>query len=559
MKQEALQKLKEFLIDGEFINLKGIAEVEEEAKKSGRTFEDVLYEKDYLSSSHLGQLIAEANMWKFIKLGSTEIDENILRMIPQKVAKKQLVLAFGEDESGIKVAINNPENHSLLSLLKKRLGKEIIPYYAAADDIKNELTRYKSNIKEEFEAIISAEAERATKKESKESATVQIVNMLIDRGYDSDASDIHIEPFEAFTLIRFRVDGVMKDVIKVPRSIHDLIISRIKVMSHLRTDEHQKPQDGKIVYQLNGEKVDIRISIVPTTKGENAVLRLLSEKSKQYTLEEIGLAFKDFEKLSRSIKKPWGLILVTGPTGSGKTTTLYAILKILNMREVNIATIEDPVEYNIDGITQIQVNSKTDLTFASGLRSIVRQDPDTIMVGEIRDKDTADIAVNSAMTGHLVLSTLHTNDAATTLPRLLDMEVEQFLVSSTVNLVIAQRLLRKICSHCIQSYETDLSDLSGKIPVSILERLGRNQENVTLYKGTGCQVCNHTGYAGRTGVFELLEVDDDIRSLIMSNTDADTIKERAVQKGMTTMLDDAINKVLNGVTTIEEMLRVVRS
>lgn len=558
MKPEIEKKLEEFLIQGDFINQTQFDNAKDEALKSKITLADVLIENNYIADEHLGQLIAEINNWKYIHLEEEEIDDIVLRLVPQKVAHKQLVIAFAELEEGVKVAMNNPEDHTLLNLLKKKLRKNIIPYYATVEDIEKQLNLYKSNIKQEFETIIAAEAEKATKGKTKESSTVQIVNMLLDRGYESNASDIHIEPYEDTTLIRFRVDGVLKDIIKMPKSIHNLIISRIKVMSHLRTDEHKVPQDGKLQYELNDEKVDVRVSVVPTTKGENTVLRLLSEKSRQFTLSELGLADKDFEKLDRSIKKPWGMIMVTGPTGSGKTTSLYSILKILNKRGVNIATIEDPVEYNIDGVTQIQVNSKTKLSFAAGLKSIVRQDPDIIMVGEIRDTETADIAVNSAMTGHLVLSTLHTNDAATTIPRLLDMGVEPFLIASTLNVAIGQRLVRKICTKCIQSYQTDLEELSQKIPVSILEELARGQDEITLYKGAGCKVCNHTGFHGRAGIFEIMEIDDEIRAMIMKNANADTIKAQAVKNGMSTMFDDARDKVLQGVTTIEEMLRVVR-
>jgi type IV pilus assembly protein PilB len=389
-------------------------------------------------------------------------------------------------------------------------------------------------------------------------AILKIVDLLFWEGYKKGASDIHIEPQLNIVSIRFRIDGVMHDIVSLPKAIHTLLVTRLKVLSKLRTDEHQAPQDGKIQFKFEDENADIRVSILPTTKGENIVLRLLSETSGSYSLEELGLAERDYNILRENIKKPWGLILATGPTGSGKTTSLYAILKILNRREVHIATIEDPVEYNMDNLTQVQVNPKAKLTFASGLRSIVRQDPNIIMVGEIRDEETASIAVNSAMTGHLVLSTLHTNDAATTLPRLSDMKIQPFLVSSTVNIAIAQRLLRKICQKCIYSYEVTPAELQKTVNQSVVEQLSQGKPKILLYKGKGCPVCHNSGYSGRIGVFEVLEMSNDIRELILKNADSDQIKTKAIEAGMTTMFEDALAKVRRGVTTVEEMLRVIK-
>lgn len=320
------------------------------------------------------------------------------------------------------------------------------------------------------------------------------------------------------------------------------------------------------------EKLDIRVSIVPITDGEKVVMRLLSERSRQFGLESLGLLGEDLKKVQEAVEKPYGMILAVGPTGCGKTTTLYSILKILNQRDVNISTIEDPVEYDIEGVNQIQVNPKTNLTFAKGLRSIVRQDPDIILVGEIRDEETADIAINSAMTGHLVLSTLHTNDAATTLPRLLDMKIEPFLVASTINIIIAQRLVRKICTKCMVSKEVKPDGLVGTkanaldgveglalIPRELIKKHFGDKETIRVYHGKGCKVCQGTGYSGRVGIFEVLMMDDDIRQAVVARKDSDTIQALAIQKGMTTMLDDGLQKVARGITTIEEVLRVVKT
>jgi len=413
-------------------------------------------------------------------------------------------------------------------------------------------------IEEEFEKLILAHTKEAAFGKAKDSAIVKLVDLLLAHGYRKKASDVHLDPTRGDTQVRFRVDGVLHDIVIIPRDIHELVVTRIKVMARLRTDEHQSPQDGKIAFKIGEDLADIRVSIVPTTKGENVVMRLLSEKSRQLGLDELGLSEKDLKKLSEHIKKPWGMILVTGPTGSGKTTSLYAVLKILNTREVNIATIEEPVEYNIDGITQIQVNPKTQLSFATGLRSIVRQDPDIIMVGEIRDEETGSIAVNAAMTGHLVLSTLHTNDAPTALPRLLEMDVEPFLIASTVNIIVAQRLVRRICESCITSEEASVDQLKAYFPVATLEAFFRGKKKVLLYKGTGCSACDKTGFSGRVGVYEILEVTDSIRDLIMKHADSDTIRDLALKEGMTTMFQDGLEKILNKMTTLEEILRVIK-
>lgn len=330
------------------------------------------------------------------------------------------------------------------------------------------------------------------------------------------------------------------------------------MLSKLRTDEHQKAQDGKLVTKIEEDNLDLRVSIVPITNGEKVVMRLLSEKSRQFSLEDLGFSETDLVKVTTAYKKPHGMILSTGPTGSGKTTSLYAILKLLNKREVNIATIEDPVEYDMDGINQIQVNEKTELTFAKGLRSIVRQDPDIILVGEIRDEETAGIAINSAMTGHLVLSTLHTNDAATSIPRLTDMNIEPFLISSTVNIIIAQRLVRKICQNCRVSYESPVKDLTKNLSDASVAKHFKGEEKARLYKGQGCPTCQHTGYTGRIGVFEILEITDEIRKAIVDKKPANIIHDLAIKSGMTTMLDDGLEKTKKGLTTIEEVVRVTK-
>jgi type II secretory ATPase GspE/PulE/Tfp pilus assembly ATPase PilB-like protein len=389
-------------------------------------------------------------------------------------------------------------------------------------------------------------------------SVIRLVDKIVERGYLARASDIHVDPAEDKIEVRLRIDGALHNTFVLPKDLQDEVISRIKVLSGLRTDEHQAAQDGRFRFQLKETRInfDIRVSIAPTFYGENAVLRLLAERGEEYTLETLGFSARDLEAVKRAIKKPYGMILATGPTGSGKTTTLYTILKTLNIEEISIITIEDPIEYSIKGIDQIQVNPQTGLTFASGLRSILRQDPNIVMVGEIRDEETAGIAVNAALTGHLLLSTLHTNDAATTLPRLIDMKVEPFLIASTVNIAIGQRLVRKICQDCKTEKKLSLAELQGLATVIPEEILDKNKNGI-FYYGKGCKNCNNTGYRGRLGIYEVLEVTDALREAIMKRLNANEIREIAQNEGMTPMLEDGFNKALKGITTIEEILRVI--
>ena len=385
---------------------------------------------------------------------------------------------------------------------------------------------------------------------------ISLVDCLIEEAQNSRASDIHIDPSNTGVKVRLRVDGVLQESYIFPKEIHAEVISRIKVISGLRTDEHQATQDGRfrLVFPGTEEYVDIRVSIVPTYHGENVVMRLLSDKAENYTLDMLGFSESDRAKIIKAIKKPNGMILATGPTGSGKTTTLYTLIKMLNKPEVSIVTLEDPIEYAVGDIEQIQVNHRTGLTFANGLRSILRQDPDIIMVGEIRDPETAAIAVNTALTGHLLLSTLHTNDAATTLPRLMEMQVEPYLVSSTVNICIGQRLVRQICEKCKEEVPVseNLQASLSALPLAVPFEVGQK-----IYKGKGCSECNKSGYRGRVCINEVLVADTEVREAILHKASSADIKKIAVKNGMTTMLDDGFEKVRRGLTTIEEVLRVV--
>ncbi len=384
---------------------------------------------------------------------------------------------------------------------------------------------------------------------------IKLTHHIIEEAHNARASDIHIDPEEEQVRVRFRIDGMLREVHKFSKNLHPEIISRIKILAGLRTDEHQAAQDGRFrAIIANSQPVDIRVSIAPTYYGENAVLRLLAERAEKFTLETSGFSEENRQKILTALKKPYGIILSTGPTGSGKTTTLYAFIKHLNAKEVSIVTIEDPIEYAINGIEQIQVNSRTDLNFANGLRSILRQDPNIIMVGEIRDAETAGIAVNTALTGHLVLSTLHTNDAATTLPRLLDLKIESYLIASTVNIAISQRLVRKICAFCKTARTikpSELKSLANAIPQKLLNR------SRVFYFGKGCSHCNFSGFFGRLGIHEVLMPDNAVREAVLKKASAGEIKQIAVERGMTTIIQDGFLKAQSGLTTIEEILRTL--
>lgn len=381
---------------------------------------------------------------------------------------------------------------------------------------------------------------------------IKLVENIIEQAGSCRASDIHIDPQNQNLRVRFRVDGVMQEFHAIPKNFHQEIISRVKILAGMRTDEHQAAQDGRFrMLLLDGHSVDVRVSITPTYHGENAVLRLLSDKAEDFSLQALGFSPGNCEKIQAAIKKPYGMILATGPTGTGKTTTLYTLLKELNTPEVSIVTIEDPIEYAMDGIEQIQVNPRTSLTFANGLRSILRQDPNIIMVGEIRDNETAGLAVNTALTGHLVLSTLHTSDAATTLPRLLDMKIESYLIASTVNAAIGQRLLRKVCPACKEQFKITAAQAKSLIKIFPLIKIEDN-----FYKGVGCETCGQSGYSGRIGAHEVLTPGPEIREAVLRKKPAGDIRKLAISLGMVTMLEDALTKAQSGLTTLEEVLRM---
>ena len=552
------EQLRKLVLSVKLLDEKRLGEIVEYAKNSDIRLADGLIEKDVITDENLGILIADFLKIPFIVLSKISITDDVFRVIPERIARKYKVIPFARDQNGVKLAMMDPGNKLIQEMVTRKTGQKAIPYLATERDIYGKLWIYRKDLQKTFDTLIAEQVKTAGKSKSVEAPIEVIVDLIIKYAYQDMASDVHIEPEEKNTLIRFRVDGILHDVLFLPKEIHDQIITRIKVLSSLRTDEHQTPQDGKMKLLLEEEELDIRVSILPIVYGEKVVLRLLASHFRQFSLVDLGMTEKDLQKITNSFKKSFGMILSTGPTGSGKTTSIYSILKIVNTREKNITTIEDPVEYRIKGVNQIQTNARSELTFASGLRSILRQDPNIIFVGEVRDSETAGIAVNAALTGHLVLSTLHTNDSAGALPRLTDMHVEPFLVSSTINVIVAQRLIRKICDMCKTSTDVTKEQLLLNLSEEIVKKHFGEGEEFRIYKGAGCDVCHKTGFSGRIGIFEVLEISPEIKKLINQKSDSSVILAQAIKDGMDTMLDDGLKKVKKGLTSIEEVLRVTK-
>lgn len=556
-------KLKQLLTEQKLVDEATLAEVSKTAERNKSSIYAALLLKNATFEEKIAEVLAKQYNLPLVNISKAPIPEEVLVVVPERVARTIKIIAFKRDAEGVHLATAEPEKvKDVLELVSKKTGEKVLLYYATEGDIEKAVKGYKRDLQKIIDELIKEEAGRIKPNYLSEAPITKILDTLILAAYEDRASDIHIEPQEKNSLIRFRIDGMLNDLFVMDKGLHDRVITRLKVLSNLRTDEHLSAQDGKLRVELPEENLDIRISVLPIVEGEKAVLRLLSSKTGNYTLTDLGMNERNLKVTNSAFQKSFGMILSTGPTGSGKTTSIYSILKILNQREKNLTTIEDPVEYRINGANQVQVNAKTNLTFANGLRSILRQDPNIIFVGEIRDGETADIAVNAALTGHLVFSTLHTNDAATAIPRLIDMGVEPFLVASTVNVIIAQRLVRKICNSCRISTTITEEELTKKLSAEIVKQhflpIGEKKE-IRIYHGQGCKVCHGTGYLGRVGAFEVIEVTQKIRDLITTKSDSDVIAKAAQEEGTTTILDDGLEKVAKGITTIEEVLRVAKT
>ncbi len=544
-----------------------VLEKARERQRDGKGLGDVLQEMGVIDSVTWARALAQHYGLPFRDKLPQEDVLDLVQLVPINFAKRYLVLPVAREGRAVLVATAEPGQISALDDLRVLLRHPIKAVVAPAPVVLDAINRAydqitagsASELMDDLDTerldleLADLEEPRDLLDADEEAPIIRLVNQLIFQAAKDRASDIHIEPYERDLLVRFRIDGVLYDILSPPKRFQPIIISRIKVMAGLNIAEKRLPQDGRIRIRLAGKDIDIRVSVVPTAHGERVVMRLLDRASTLLQLEELGLTGTKLETVNRLIRQSHGIILVTGPTGSGKTTTLYACLAKINTTEKNIITIEDPIEYQLHGIGQIQVNPKIDLTFANGLRSILRQDPDVIMVGEIRDTETAEIAIQAALTGHLVFSTLHTNDSFGAMTRLLDMGIEPFLVSSSVIAVMAQRLVRRVCPECRIAYRPTREEIEevGITP----QQLGGRE----IYKqGPGCAHCKGKGYRGRTGIHELLVVDDEIRSLVMKNADAASIRRSATAHGMNTLREDGAEKVLAGVTTIEEVLRVTQ-
>lgn len=570
------QQIKKILSKTDIMSESEFDKFAEEAKHSNKDILDYLLEKKIITPLSLYESASQFYNLPFINLRGQNIRKDILFTIPEPIAATHEIIAFNKDDKTIKIATANPEDLEIFEFIKKKTNLQVLVNISTPDAINECLKQYHKNLKAEFDYLSKGKEEadegsEELKKLAEDLPVVRIVDTLLEYSIFQDASDIHIEPEEKKVSVRYRIDGILHNVMTLPKNVQSGIIARIKILANLKVDEHRLPQDGRFKISNEDYKVSFRVSIIPTFDGEKVVMRLLNEKAQILNLEQLGFQRTSLEKIKRNIKKPHGMILVTGPTGSGKTTTLYTILNILNTPEVNISTVEDPIEYRMQHINQSQINPKIGFTFAKGLRALLRQDPDIIMVGEIRDEETAQIAVHAAMTGHLVLSTLHTNDAVTTLPRLGDMGVPSFLIATTTNIIIAQRLVRKICPNCIQSYNLDrvnVEEIKKQMNVpNLLKTLEEEKailsakdglESILFYRGKGCKKCNDTGYKGRIGIYEILEINPEISELILKKASASEIKDKALKQGMLSIIEDGFLKAKNGITTLEEVLRVTK-
>jgi type IV pilus assembly protein PilB len=574
--------LKKILRDTGTFDAKGLATLLTEAKDKDpkMSLETFLLKEKKMPEEMLYRIAAQFYKLPFINLRDVPIRQDILFLIPEPIAVSHFVVAFEKTENELHIATLDPTDLQTFEFIKRKTGLPTKIYLTHPNSLDEALRQYRQSLSAELGALTrapskddegGAEGEEAElSRLAEDIPIIRVVDSIMEHSILEGASDIHIEPAETEVIVRFRVDGVLRPVMTFPKVVASGIVARIKILSNLKLDEHRMPQDGRFKIQNPNYKFSVRVSILPVVDGEKIVMRLLSETARALSLDQLGLQPKSKNLIARNIKKPHGIIMVTGPTGSGKSTTLYSLLGMLNTPKVNISTIEDPVEYRMPGVNQSQVNPRIGFTFAAGLRALMRQDPNVIMVGEIRDQETADIAVQAAMTGHLVLGTLHTNDAATTLPRLVEMGVPPFLIAFTANLIVGQRLVRKICPSCVRSFKLaghTLEQLREQIDLESIwatlqreEVVTKNQkiEETSFWRGSGCAQCGQEGYKGRVGIYETMDVTPDIAKLINSQANASDIQKAAVKEGMVTMIEDGFIKAVKGVTTIEEILRVTK-
>ncbi len=577
-------QLKRFVVDSNLVTKKDLSEATKKAKESETSLADCLVNGGYMTEDDLRRVESYLLGVPFVSLKGSKIDFDILSLIPEPVARNHNIIAFKKNDSSLEVAMLDVADLPAIDFVKKKVGLKILPRLTDSESMIDALRQYQKTLKDEFGELIIKESsvlktisedpedgmsEEELKKMAEDLPVVRIVDTLLRHAIIQGASDIHIEPMEGGVLVRYRIDGVLHDAMTLPRHAGPTIVARIKVLSSLKLDEKRLPQDGRFKMEMDGQKVSFRVSVLPVFYGEKVVMRLLRENRSGFTLEGIGFHGTSLERLQKAMKQTTGIILVTGPTGSGKTTSLYTVLDLLNTPEVNISTIEDPVEYQMPRINQTQVRADIGFTFASGLRSLMRQDPDIIMVGEIRDQETASLAINAALTGHLVLATVHTNSAAATVARLVDMGIESFLLVSTLRVAVGQRLVRKLVqdrreAYTLSSHERDelaeLADLDMVLNTLKEEEIIDKRttwNSLNFYRPQSTLGPGEEAYKGRVGIHEILPVSDTIKDIVMRGGTADDIDKQARKEGMLTMLEDGIYKAACGITSIEEVLRVI--
>ena len=565
--------------------------LKQEAARSSKSLQELVIEKHTMDEVSLAQTYSQYIGIPFVELNPNDIPGEVLAKIPERIARQYNAVLFKIDEDGTAyLAMSDPDDVQAISFIEKQLSSDVRIHLATHENILACLENYAGDVGEKLDDVIDVQRESDADQNvsaediTEDSPIAKTINLILEYAVRSSASDIHIEPREDFVQIRYRVDGVLHEVNKLPRNVLGALISRIKILSNLKIDEHRVPQDGRFKVKVAGRQYALRVSTLPIADGEKIVMRILNESNQAVTLEDLGYWGKALKTLHDAMTEANGMVLVTGPTGSGKSTSLFSVLTILNKPDVNISTIEDPVEYKVPGVNQTQTNPKAGMTFALGLRALLRQDPNIIMVGEIRDGETANLGVQAALTGHLVFSTLHTNNAATCLPRLLDMGIEPFLIASTVRAVVGQRLVRRLCMTCREQYDIDEKSLAAlKESFSLSEEklaqlhtleeqaksegvggeveLGSNQQTIVkLWRASsdGCDDCNHTGFRGRVGIYEVLANSNTVQKLIVSSATSNQIQDQAIEEGMNTMQIDGFIKSLRGITTVEEVLRATK-
>ena len=586
------QTIESILKQGGVVDEPQLADLKLIAERSKQTLQETAIEQKVISEEDLTKLIGDYIGVPFVRIEPKDIPEDVLKRIPEHIARQYNVVLFEKNEDdSLSLAMEDPDDVQALNFIQKEIGYNTKVFLATKSNILDCLENYRGNINAELDEVIAVQKDASVEDQNvsqddfaENSPIAQTVNLLLEYAIKSNASDIHIEPREDYVQVRYRIDGVLKEVNKLPRNVHGALVSRIKILSNLKIDERRVPQDGRFKIKVSGKQYALRVSTLPIADGEKVVMRILDESNQAVKLDQLGYWGLSLATVKDAMAQPNGMILVTGPTGSGKSTSLFSILSELNTPDVNISTIEDPVEYKIPGVNQTQTNAKAGMTFASGLRALLRQDPNIIMVGEIRDGETANLGVQAALTGHLVFSTLHTNNAATCLPRLLDMGIEPFLIASTVKAVIGQRLVRRLCMNCRQEYTPNEEEIKYitemfKINTESIKKIHNLEEQAfedkiggdtpmgstdstigRLWRPNpeGCDECGHNGFKGRVGIYEVLGISIPIQKMITANATSNDIQDQAISEGMVTMQMDGLIKSLRGITTVDEVLRATR-